>query len=175
MTAPPFRIRAAALLAALAAACVSPTPYRPAEGFGPGYRERKIESDRYRVTFAGNEATARETVELSMLHRAAELTLEQGFQWFVVTERATSAETEYDAGWAPFADPGFVGLGLGYDRFPYHAHGYLWSYPVGYPSGRKFEAAAYVLMRSGAKPAEHPFAYDARQVVENLGPILVRP
>ena len=30
-------------------------------------------------------------------------------------------------------------------------------------------------MHPGEKPAENPFAYDAAEVVEYLGPILIRP
>ena len=57
------RLTAAALLtAALAACAASPTPYQIA-GEDGGYADQQIESDRYRVSFEGNSATPRETVE----------------------------------------------------------------------------------------------------------------
>jgi len=63
------RIALAALALASAsvlASCATPTPYQPASGSGAfrtGYWDEQIESDRFRVTFAGNSLTSRETVE----------------------------------------------------------------------------------------------------------------
>ena len=45
------------------AACTTPTPYETVAENDYGYSEQKIEDNRYRVTFAGNSATKRETVE----------------------------------------------------------------------------------------------------------------
>ena len=39
----------------------------------------------------------------------------------------------------------------------------------------KFEATAEIVMRRGAKPADDPVAFDARAVLENLGPRIQRP
>ncbi|MFT4046301.1 MAG: hypothetical protein QM661_06340 [Solimonas sp.] len=48
----------AVLLAAVLAACATVTPYQPA-GDGYGYRSQMLESNRYRVSFAGSSATPR--------------------------------------------------------------------------------------------------------------------
>jgi hypothetical protein len=58
-----------------------PTPYAPSQG-GFGYSDARIEENRFRVVFRGNALTPRETVELYLLHRAAEVTLENGYDWF---------------------------------------------------------------------------------------------
>ena len=57
------------------AACATATPYQPAgyNGQRGGYSEQRVESNRYRVTFAGNSVTSREQVEMSLLLRSAEL------------------------------------------------------------------------------------------------------
>ena len=39
----------------------------------------------------------------------------------------------------------------------------------------KYEASAEIVMSRGAKPADNPRAFDARAVIENLGPRIVRP
>jgi hypothetical protein len=47
-----------------------------------GYSDQQIESNRFRVSFAGNSLTARETVERYLLYRAAELTVQQRLRLF---------------------------------------------------------------------------------------------
>ena len=83
-----------ALLLALVlglAACATPSVYAPAtRPGGAGFSETRIENDRYRVTYrdAANEASA---ADFALL-RAAELTLAQGYDWFVVDQRSTERD-----------------------------------------------------------------------------------
>lgn len=163
-------LAAGLLLVAAAAACIAPTPYAPASGSGRGYREIRIEEDRFRVTFAGNSVTSRETVETYLLYRAAELTLALGYDHFVVTERSTAAETEYEAYGPPVY--GYYAYG---PRFPYHAYGYPWGYRVSYSTSTEYEATANIVMRRGPKPPGKESAFDAREVAQNLGPLVERP
>ena len=80
------------VLGLLLAGCASaPTPYQAAQG-GFGYSEQQIEENRYRVSFAGNSATTRQTVEDYLLYRAAELTVQTGHDWFQVVDRNTAQE-----------------------------------------------------------------------------------
>ncbi len=74
-----------ALLTTLAlAACARPTPYQAAASEGaPGYSEKMIGEDQYRIGFEGNGLTTREMVDRYLLHRAAELTRENGFDYFI--------------------------------------------------------------------------------------------
>ena len=171
-----------ATAAALAlSACATATPYGPA---GPqsryGYSEQRVDADRYRVSFAGNSVTSREQVEMSLLLRAAELTLESGHDWFATVNRATDRDVRLQATPDPF-----------YDRYGpywgpswrYYRRGY-WS-PWGDPfwGSRdfdvreidRFEASADIVMGRGAKPANDPNAFDAREVISNLGPRVTRP
>ena len=65
------QLAASALFLALAA-CAQPAAYQPAErDNGPGYTDQHLADNRYRVTFTGNGATKRETVENFLLLRAA--------------------------------------------------------------------------------------------------------
>ena len=60
-------------LISLLSACVTATPYQPAEPRGFGYSEERLDQNKYRVSFKGNSLTRRETVEDYLLYRAAEL------------------------------------------------------------------------------------------------------
>lgn len=84
------RILAVSVVAAATAlaGCTSgPTPYQPAAGYDRGYSEQKIENERYRISFKGNSMTERDTVENYLLFRAAELTLQSGYDSFTIVNR----------------------------------------------------------------------------------------
>ena len=69
-------------------ACARPTPYQAAEdGGGFGYTEQVIGEGQYRIGFNGNAISARKTVDLYLLYRAAELTRDQDFDYFIVGRR----------------------------------------------------------------------------------------
>jgi hypothetical protein len=85
-------IRTIALTAVLATlvGCASQTAFQPAEKRGAeGYTETKLTDNRYRVTFTGNSVTPAETVQDYALLRAAELTLQEGYDWFQLVGRET--------------------------------------------------------------------------------------
>lgn len=81
--------------ATLLSACVTATPYQPAqnEAARNGYSQTQIEDDRVRVSFDGNSQTKRETVETYLLYRAAELTTQKGYDYFILTDRSTDEKT----------------------------------------------------------------------------------
>lgn len=84
-----FRNLLIAASAATLAACATATPYQAASEPGgfDGYTQQMIENDRARVSFGGNSVTKRETIENYLLFKAAEMTLEKGFDHFVLQER----------------------------------------------------------------------------------------
>ena len=118
-------LMAGALAAATAlSACATPTPYQPATltARGPvnGFSEAPLTQNRWRVTFSGNTVTSRELVEDALLLRAAELTLQQGFDTFTAVNRATERDVRYSASprfGSSFGYGGFGYGGLGYSRF----------------------------------------------------------
>ncbi|WP_193180837.1 CC0125/CC1285 family lipoprotein [Nisaea sediminum] len=159
------------VLAAMLGACSTPTPYAPAsERFG--FKDSVIEQDRYRVSFSGNSVTDRETVETYLLYRAAELTLEKGRSHFVVVARDLDKNERYiHHDFYPF----------GFGSFGYYGHhgGYFFrqsmfagpsdSIPV-----TRYEAVAEIVIGGPELKAEGTDAYDARDVISNLGPKIVR-
>ena len=101
---------AAAVAAGLAlSACETATPYQPlgAGGGEGGYSDHQVEANRFTVSFSGNSVTSRETVERYLLYRAAELTLNQGYDWFAAVDRHTDQKTQV------YADPWAYGAGWG--------------------------------------------------------------
>lgn len=72
-------------LTALLFACGSTPIYRPAQAEGDiGYRVTELTEDKYRVSFRGSRSTSSETVRDFALLRAAEVTLQNGHDWFEV-------------------------------------------------------------------------------------------
>ena len=174
-----IRLLAAACAALALAACATSTPYQPAQGGrGYGFSEQRIEENRYRITFRGNSSTTREMVENSLLYRAAELTLQNGYDHFIVVENDTEARTSYST----TSDPAFFGrYAFGYPgyyyAFPYYAYGFGWGYPYDSYTREitRYSAVAFVTMHKGAKPSDNPQAFEAREVVENLRAIVLGP
>jgi hypothetical protein len=147
------------------AACASPTPYRAGDDEHPGYRDQKLQEQRYRVSFNGNSVTPRETVEIYLLYRAAELTLAQQMDYFVVQKQDTDTKSEY-TGTGPAFSAGF-----GRRRSFYSAG---WGTSTVTESNR-YEAIAYITMKKGKAPEDDPNAYDAREVTQNLESRIHRP
>ena len=159
----------------LVATCATPTLYEPASTNG-GYQETKLEENRYRVTFAGNSLTKRQTVEDYLLFRAAELTVENGKDYFIVVEQDTDSKSRYrttydDFGW-PYYGPHYA---LGYYRFPYSIYGHGLHRDAYTTVSTRYTASADIVVMSGEKPQDNPTAYDARSIIQNLGASVVRP
>ena len=163
-------------VAATLAACATATPYGPAElGGGYGFSEQRIEENRFRVTFRGNSLTNRETVENALLFRAAELPVEQGFDHFIVVENDTEARTSLRGSSYP-AFYGRYGYGFPFNRaFPYYAYGFGWGYPYDtyVREITRYSAVAFITMHRGEKPDDNPNAFDAREVIANLQPVVL--
>lgn len=161
---------------ALLAACATPTPYQPAGNSQWGFQESQIESNRFRVSFSGNSLTDRETVETYFLYRAAELTLEHGYDHFLVAQRATDVESRIVGSRPdPFYRPGF-GLHYSYfhPRWGWHGAGDPFWNDTNYREITRYEASAEILLGRGTKP-DAANAFDARDVMANLGPRIQRP
>lgn len=171
-----IRMTGLALIAAAGlAACATSTPYQPAATSGGyGFSEQRIEENRYRITFRGNASTTRDTVENALLYRAAELTLQNGYDYFLVVERDTEARRSYSTTTEP-AFFGRYGFGRYYYGFPYYAYGWGWGAPHDSYTREitRYSAVAFITMHRGEKPADNPQAFSAREVVDNLGPLVL--
>lgn len=161
--------------AALLAACAESTPYqRAASAGGYGYSEQQIEQNRFSVAFSGNSLTERQSVETFLLYRAAELTREQGYDYFRLIRRDTEAERRF-TGTTPMRPYGHFDV---FYRYYHPRHGwYGWRDPfwddINLREVTRYEAMAEIQLGRGPTP-DSPDAFDAADVIRNLGP-LVRP
>lgn len=143
-----------AAAAGLATACASSgsTPYQPAGiSSDSGYAEQQLEHNKMRLTFNGNEMTDVSTVKKYVLYRAAEVTLQNGYDFFILADRGVETESEFrSTGFRPR-------FGNEYEETSTH------------------EAMIDITMFSGRKPPVLPNAYDAREIKLNLGSSIERP
>lgn len=142
-----MRLFILAAAASLLAACASQTAYQArSEDNRYGYAETQLEPNRVRISFNGNTMTDRETVDTFLLYRAAESTLEHGYDYFVVLNHNVAENSRYESTGA--ARPRFGG--------------------VSYREVSNYNAVADIAMFHGRKPPLLADAYDARAIQVNL-------
>ncbi len=116
--------------------------------------------------------TARETVENYLLYHAADLTLQQGYDWFEVIKRASDQKsrqvTTYDN------DPFFGGMSWRFYRRGWGIWGPMNDIDASTVDFTRYEASAEIVLHKGAK-SDAPNAYDARQIKANLESKVTRP
>ncbi|MBI1252232.1 MAG: hypothetical protein GC189_12265 [Alphaproteobacteria bacterium] len=142
-----MRIFILAATAGLLAACASQGGYQARSANDPyGYAEMQVEPGRMLISYRGDTSTPRETVEMYLLYRAAETTLEHGHDYFVAAGHDVDAQTRLEQ--TTFR-PRF---GSTYRTISNH------------------NAAIDIVMRDGERPKNLANAYEARAVREALGP-----
>ena len=180
----------------MVAGCATETTFRPATGRGferQGYSDRQIEPGRFLVSFAGNSVTSRDTVERYLFFRSAQLTLEQGYDYFVMADRDTKLQSRtYSTGvggpwgyggfggyWGPSWN--FYGRGYGWRRFGggfgYGGFGGFGGFGDDFDVQTidRFQATAEIVMRHGPIPQGDIRSFDAHKVVQTIGPSVVLP
>lgn len=166
--------------------CMTATPYQPATNSGTtrgGYTDEQLDSDHFRVSFAGNSLTSRETVERYLLYRAAELTVQKGFDHFILTSRDTETKSQ------TYVNRSFGGGPFGYwhpywrwyrPRFgwrswdPFYDDPF-WDNDFDVQTVERYEATAEIVVGHGPKPATNVRAFDAHEVLSRLGPSIQMP
>jgi hypothetical protein len=165
-------------------ACATATPYQPlgTRGSSGGFAEQRIEANRYRVTFVGNDYTSRQTVENYLLYRAAELTVANGYDGFTIVRHDTDRNVEqrvYDtglrsspySGWRPYWR--YYGGGYGWRSWDPWYGGPFWADNYDVRTIQRYEATAEIIMFRGARADSSSF--NARQVIGNLRPTIAVP
>lgn len=142
-----MRIFIVAAAAALATACAAqaPTYQSRMDGGRYGYAEMQVQPNRIRISYNGDTLTPRETVETYLLYRAAEATLERGYDYFVIAAHDVNETSRFEStGVRPRLG------GLSYREISSH------------------DAMAEIIMFEGNAPPALANAYDARAVQQSL-------
>jgi hypothetical protein len=163
----PMKVAALIAVAALAlTGCATLAPYGPQMARdGQGYSEYRIESQRWRVTYQGIGAPG-PVADMALL-RAADLTVEQGYDWFEVTERYIDGHPDSAGGLRPSLNIGYGGGS--YDgRYGRHS-----SSGVGVGVGVNIQgpsptATTLEIVMGRAERPSHGHIFDAREVQQNL-------
>jgi len=176
--------------ALLVSGCATETTYRPATGKGfyrTGYSERQVETDRWLVIFAGNTVTDRDTVERYLLFRAAQLTLQNGYDYFVMVDRSTDRQAQtyatpspgyggwggWGAGWGPSWR--YYGRGFGWRAWDPWWGDPFWGNNIDVRTVDRYEASAEIVMRKGTPAKDEVRAFNAKDVADRIGPTVVMP
>jgi len=171
--------------ALLLAGCATPTPYQPLNPHNQvsgGYSEQRLTDNRFRVMFRGNEFTSRQQVENFLLFRAAEVTLQSGFDGFTMVTRATDPNVRTHVMGDPFGPGpwGYWGPSWRYyGRFGWRSWDPwmgdpFWADTMDVSTVTTFEASAEIVMYHGRRP-DDPRNFDAHEVIANLGPTVQGP
>lgn len=161
---------------ALAAACLTLTACAPTlTTYGPaglndrsvGYSDIRIEEARWRVSFVGGPDLSRNQTERFALRRAAELTVQNGYDWFEVVARNADVE---GSNRSPVSVGGSVGTSVGSGGF--RASGVGIGVSINPSAERRTEVTLEILARRGEMPEAAPDAYDARALLAISGPAI---
>jgi len=139
------------------------TTYKPV-GLTGGYSDTKLQDDVYQISFKGNAHTGSDKVKDFALLRAAELTLDNGYKYFIILEGSNTTKTGVYTTPVQANTTGNVNMygNTGtYTGTTYYSGGqtYIYNKPI------------YSLMIKclKEKPEESGiFVYDAIQIKENL-------
>ncbi len=155
-----------ATIAVVLTGCATLAPYGPRTPQGSqGYSEYRIDSQRWRVTYDGIGAPG-PVMDLALL-RAADLTVEQGYDWFEVTQRYVDGVPDSAGGVRPSLN---IGYGGGHYDGPYGRYS---SSGVGVGIGFNFQGPSHtsstleIVMGRGGPPSRAD-VYEARTVQQNL-------
>ena len=98
----------------------------------------------------------------------AELTVEKGYDYFIVADRGTHAHSRLES-YGPYY-PGFAPNYWFFTRRGVWRPFYdpFFDEPRSYEEVTRFEASAEIAMFHGRKPADNASAFDAHDVVSNL-------
>ena len=159
--------------ALLLAACAAPAPsaYGPKAGAGRfGYDAKPLEDGAWQVEFTANQLTPREAVEDYALYRAAEIALKNGFDRFAVIDRVYDRHIQRTYAYN-LRPPGFDSFE---DRF---RGGSTYSDPFSNSrlvTSERRTAVLVIRPFRDAPPDGAGRTYDARAVIDRIGPTLER-
>lgn len=146
-------------------ACATTSPYQPANKRGYGYSETQLSETQYRIDFKAWDVASGKAVNYAML-RAAELTLEKGYDWFEAVDRKSEV--------AKPRPTTTVGFGLSSMRSSHFGTGLGFGMDMGSSDRNESEVLLEIQMGKGVRP-DATQVYSARELVENLRKSLALP
>ena len=134
-----------------------------------GYSNRRINGNTYAVSFSANRYTDPRIIRSYLLYRAAELTMQNGFQYFVVSSSNFNCE-----------DISFVMKTINgssatpprlYNTYPtqYQLKSYEYSSVPSWFTNKKSNVSAVIVMFQHQPPSGLGYTYNANQVIARLG------
>lgn len=145
----------------LVSCATASTIYGPSgDGLSAGYREQKIENDRYRVTFLANSDLEPDEVEALALRRAAEITEANGQRWFTVVARRTDLAGGQEK-------PGRASVGIGGSVGPFGSRVGTGVGLIVAGADSRYESTIEIVIARGEKPAS-PGTYEAQDILADL-------
>ena len=135
------------------------TPYQP-KGFKGGYSEVQLGANTFRVNFRGNAYTSRERVDTLLLYRCAELTVQNGYDYFIVVREDSEARTDTHTTPTTFSAK-TTHFGFGSKTTGSVNPGQTFR-------SRKYSGMAMIKLFRGEKPVDRPTAYNAQELMQVL-------
>ena len=144
------------------------TPYQ-ASGWRGGFGEKKINDSTYLVAFQGNGYASQARVHYFWLYRCAELTVQNGYDYFVIHPKDSAPKDLRSSGgslvpavYRPSAQGAFIKVHSGGTVYiPYYGGG---------STAQHWTSAGVILMFRRPLPTSLLFAFDARSILAQLGP-----
>ena len=160
-------LRCACVLAAIlcvAGCATGPTAYGPKSGEKLGFESTKIQNDRFRVKYTAK--TQDEAIDYALL-RAAQLTVENGDDWFEVINTGGAVRQRGKVGVRPSV--GMSPNALLRGRLPRPNIGVNMGDVADAMKGPQATSVLEIVTGKGTKPAK-PSAYIAKEVLQNIKP-----
>ena len=164
--------------------CATPTPYGPmTKSFGSGsggYTDSRLDANTVRVSFKSNPYNSSDKIQDYFLYRSAELTLEYGYDYFVVLNN------KFNQKYKTISTPGEYKTTTVYKDEHEHEHPSYFKHAspqtnthTTYTPATTEVVEAYRLvtgtikMFNGQKPVGNTDAYDAKEIKKFLGPSIL--
>jgi hypothetical protein len=118
-----------------------------------GYSETQIQKDVFQVSYKCNDATTYDAMKGLLAYRCAEITLQNGYDYFVVIEEKDITTED------------FWGMAPGGRR----------RYDASLQTVNAPGATVLIKLKHGKKPEENMKAFDAREILTHVGPKIKQP
>lgn len=153
-------------------ACETATPYQalvPTAAKPEGYSQLQLQPDRWRVTYLAPRHAEHKAVSADLLRRAAQLTLDQGYDWFTAVGRdGETYRGQGDVGGISHPDWSDAESGFGSaDWDPSRSD------PTALPPGASrtpgwYEVSEEIVLHRGPLPQPGAGAFDGRAILARM-------